>query len=183
MADCIKCGEFFQPTADEERLLASHQMEEVCMKCAMAASEGTTTHQKPPPLRVQEGKYDGTKLFRAEWFDKDNKLLCFVATPPRPWVPLHRSLRKPRKGNIHVTIISGSDGSRATSEPRVVVHTNIASFERTRRSFWVSKVPDFWDPQTGIGRIEIPFDKVDHVSEDKRSVHLKDGGIVVLTYK
>ena len=183
MANCKTCGEFFQPTTDEERLIATHLMPEICMLCAEKATQDHNKDWKPPSLFEPIGKFDGTKLHRADWFDKDEQRICFVARPPRPRLPRHRTLRKPRKGNIHVTIIGSSDAYRMTSEPRVIVHTNIATFMKSRQPFWVSKIPDFWDPHTGIGRIEIPLDKVDHVSDDEREVHLKDGGVVRLIYK
>lgn len=185
MAHCIKCGEFFQPTADEDRLLATHQMEEICMACALEQSQDSGTDWKPSPMFVPAGKFDGTKLYRAEWLDKDEKLICFVAVPIERMVRAHGSLIKPRRGTIRVTIITSSDAHRMSSQPPVIVHTNVDSFERTRTPFWVSKTPSYWDPQTGVGRIEIPRINVDHVSEDvqKKEVHLKDGGVVYLTYK
>lgn len=187
--DCKVCGEFFQPTPEEERLIATKQMEEVCLSCAMKqadAANAKDTDWKPEPLRVQPGRYDGTKLFRVEKIDKDGKLICFIAMPPKPLVPRHKSLRKPRKGVLHVGIISGGgDQQRATSQPRVVVHTNVDTFARTNSALWVSKVPGFWDAQTGVARIEIA--KADIVSVEEHAgekrVILKDGSVLRMRYE
>ena len=183
--NCKTCGEFFQPTSEEERMMAGKQIEEICMNCAMKKADAVKVDWKPEPLRIEEGRYDGTKLYRAEKFDKDGKLLCFLARPQRPLKARHRSLRKPRKGIIHVGIIGGDDGNRAASEPRVVVHTNIETFKKLRKPFWVTKVPGFWDPQTGVSRIEVPCNDVVEIVESKQEkrVVLKDGSSIRLLYK
>ena len=184
MATCKKCGEFFQPTKDEDRLLAQHKMEEVCMSCALLAENQFDDDWKPPPLRVPREKTDGTKLYRAERFGPHGELLCFLALPPKPLYPAHRSLRKPRLHNLHVMILT-DEQERLMTEPRVVVHTNVENFERTGYSFWVRKIPDYWCPHSGVGRIEVPRENIVNVTEGKRKkeVHLKDGGFVRLLYK
>jgi hypothetical protein len=184
MATCKKCGEFFQPTADEERLLAQHKMEEICMDCALLAEDGQEDDWKPPPLRVSREKTDGTKLYRAERFGPEGKLLCFLALPPKPLYPAHRSLRKPRPHNLHVTFFTERE-QRLTTEPRVVVHTNLETFRKTGQPFWVRKIPDFWDPHSGVGHIQVPNESVIDVIEDEgeRKILLRDGGFVRLLYK
>lgn len=184
MANCKKCGEFFQPTPDEERLIATHQIDEVCMPCAMAETVGKEDDYKPGPPRIPIGKYDGSKLHRAERFDKDGKLLCFVALPPKQLRPRHKSLRKPRRGIIHVSIISGNDAYRMSSQPQVVLHTNLESFRHSGQPLWFTKIPGFWDPHTGVARIEIPNADVDCIVGDapEREVRMKDGSFIKLTY-
>ncbi len=185
MADCKRCGEFFQATPDEERLIATHHIEEICMDCARAAAEDAGGDFKPEPLMIPEGKYDGTKLHRAEKFDKDGKLLCFLALPLRPLKPRHKSLRKPRKGIIHVGIISSNDMHRMSTQPRVILHTNIKNFRKTKKPLWISKIPGFWDAQTGVSRIEVQSDEVDCIVGDlpEKEIRLKDGGFIRLIYK
>jgi len=187
MSNCKKCGEFFQPSPDEERMIATKRIEEICLKCAMLLADASNMYEdyKPPPMRIPIGKYDGTKLHRAIKFDSAGNPICFTALPAVPLKALHDSLRKPRKGVIHVGIISDSDSQRMTSQPNVILHTNIDSFISSRNAFWVKKVPDFWDRQTGVSRIEVPFKDVSEVTinPQEKDVMLKDGGLIKLIYK
>lgn len=182
---CKTCGEFFQPTPDEERLIAMRHVEEVCLKCAMEQADNTETEWIPEPLRIPEGKYDGTKLWRAEKFDKAGKLLCFIARPPRPLKSRHESLRKPRKHILHVGIMGDSSRGQLASQPRVVMHTNVETFLDARKDLWISKIPGFWDPHSGVSRIEIPYQDVSEIvnGEQEKKIILKDGGVIRLVYK
>ena len=188
MSECLKCGEFFQPTPEEERLMASKQIEEICMACAIAESEKDADGQLPPPILgplVPQEKTDGTKLYRVEWFDHDGRLVSFVAIPPKPLIPRFRGRVHPKKRRLRVMTMGKDHGARMLTEPRVTLHTNLDNYEKLHQPFWARKIPDYWDPFTGVGSIEIPADEIMQIDREKQKtvVLLKNGGQVRLLYK
>jgi hypothetical protein len=194
MAVCPKCDGFYQPTPEEERLIASGQMEPLCMNCAVKnyrEREKELPPSAPMPLRETVGKTDGTKLSRVERFDAKGLSVTFTALPLLPTKSTPRILRKKKKGEDtqHVMILSNDAGrTRATNEPRVVLHTNLSTYQESKSPLlWFSKIPSYWCPFTGVGRIEVPSEDVTDVRTDAdgkvTELHLQDGGLLRLSYR
>jgi hypothetical protein len=190
MASCPKCNKFYQPTPEDEKLMTSGLMEELCMDCAISAArkrDAGLPPAVPPPLRETFGKTDGTKLARVERFDSGGLSKAFVALPLLPNKPISHTLRKERKGDLGVMIFSeGSSLSRMPNEPRVILHTNLTTFRETGHPLWFSKIPSYWCPFTGVPRIEVPNEDVVDVNTDDTGatiLGLQDGGSLRLTYR
>lgn len=190
MPSCPKCGQFYQPTPEEERLIINKQMEPICMECAIRASrekDAALAPAAPAPLRETYGKTDGTKLARVERFDSGGLSTTFVALPLLPPKPISHSIRKQKKDDLTVMVLTeGNPLSRLPNEPRVVLHTNLNTFRETGAPLWFAKVPGYWCPFTGVARIEVPNGDVTEVSNDDTGatiLKLKDGGHLRLTYR
>jgi len=190
MAKCLVCGDTFHPTAEEERLIAARKMKSVCLQCARAAYDDADDGTLAPPLPLREplAKLDGTKLCRAELFDRDMRLVCFTATPMLETRARLNALKrdKPLDEIEHVTTLGDDGRRRMPTEPRVVLHTNLETFQSTGADFWVKKLPMYWCPYTGVARIFVRHaDVADVVRGDKDKgveVVLRNGGRVRLSY-
>lgn len=190
MADCPKCGKFYQPTPEEERLIINGQMEPLCLACAVQESrkrEEALPPSAPPPLRETFGKSDGSKLARVERFNPKGQSVSFVALPPLPNKPVSHTLRKQKKGDLNVMVLSeGSSLARLPTELGVILHTNMATFRKTGQPLWFAKIPGYWCPFTGVSRIEVPNDFVSETTDDTTGatiLKLRDGGHLRLTYR
>lgn len=189
MATCPKCNEFYQPTPDEERLIANKQMEPMCIQCAIQGyreREKDLPASPPAPLRETMGKTDGTKLARVEKFDSDGRSLVFIALPPLPYKPISHTLRRRRAGDLGVLVFRGNTKtSRLATEPRITLHTNITTFRKSGQPLWFNKIPGFWCPATGAARIKVQGDDIidADVSMGATALRLKNGGLLRLSYR
>jgi len=80
----------------------------------------------------------------------------------------------------------GSSLAHAPTEPRVILHTNLATFRKTGRPLWFTKIPGYWCPYTGVARIEIPNNAVGETTYDETGatiLNLNDGSHIRLTYR
>lgn len=180
---CETCGREFTPAPDEERLMMLGQMGQVCETCARLQAPASAA--APAPLPTVNLEY--AELFRADQFDKDNRLIRFVALPIKRKSIREMSregLRKPKKTRVHSFVMS-ERGTQLHTRPNIRLHTNLETFERLHNSFWIRKLPGFWDPFTGVSEIEVPCDHIEKVERqpDRILIHLKDGGYIRLRYR
>jgi hypothetical protein len=181
---CETCGRDFTPAPDEERLMMLGQMGQVCETCARIQAPATAV--APAPLPTVNLEY--AELFRADQFDKDNRLIRFVALPIKRKSIREMSregLRKPKKNQLHTFVMSERSTQRRTTTPNVRLHTNLETFEEHHKAFWIRKLPSFWDPFTGVAEIEVPLNHIENVERqyDRVLIHLKDGGHIRLQYR
>lgn len=184
---CKKCGNFFQPSPEEERLIVAGHAEEVCLNCEKEAwleQEKDREDDAPPVMPGREYVGDGRELFRAEWFRSNGRSICFIALPLLPLRPKMSPLRRPRPHDIHVHVFSVQN-RQFTSMPRTHVQSNWENFRETNRPFWVRKRPSFQDAFTGISDIEIPAKRILEVKKSGHQVRLDvdDGSYVILSYR
>ena len=175
---CRNCGTEFYPDPDTERLMMLGQIAMVCDVCARK-------NAPPPPMATPVLPAAlGNELCRAEFYDAGGKLLRFIALPPkREWRRV-RTLRKPRKSDVAVFVMT-ERASRQTSHPPIRISSNIETFERLQADFWVMKTPGFWDGFTGVSRIDVPFVEIIDVKRNGETTELflRDGAKVRLRYR
>jgi hypothetical protein len=191
MAYCDDCKKFYKPTADEEKLIATGKMRNVCLKCAIEESRANEPDSDAAaPLRPVEfdQKHDGSKLRRAEQYDADGVLVRFVALP-RPALPVRkRTLTKYRPEQIHVTLLGPTTHAGGSHEPRTILHNNLEAFRGLKQPFWIRKIPSYQCAQTGTAAIEVPASNVGRIERINTGVtvetivHLVDGGTVRMVY-
>lgn len=187
---CKVCGEFFQPSQDEEKLIVSGSVEEVCGPCAARLwkekSDREFTETPIYPRAAVGG--DGTTLCRAEWYTKTGKLISFVSLPPilsRYEVePLHQK----KVADIRVFVFGSNSRTqyRILSEPSVILHTNLDTFKDLgAETFWVRKRPDYCNAHTGVGSIEVDARRVKNIERKERliEVTLTDGSCIRMFYR
>lgn len=175
---CKSCGSEFLPDADVDRLMLLGQIAQVCDRCALATAPKT-----PTPLAVSP-KIGGNELCRVEIYCPAGKLLRFIALPPKPKSMRPHTLRKPKKSDIHVFIMS--ENSRlGSSHPPIRLSSNIDTFEKQETDFWALKTPGFWDGFTGVAKIDVCYSEIANVDRqsDVIELHLHDGGKVLLRYR
>lgn len=183
--NCKECGQFFQPPPEEEKLITTGGLPILCPDCERKRWES----KKPPQDRapIYPGvpyKGDGTELYRVARFDERGIETTFLALPQRPFKAVAAPLRKVRKHDVHVFVMSERN-SQLNTTPRTRILTNIDTYQKQNKPLKITKIPDYWDPFTGVGTIEVKQDDiVDIVDEDlKKRVNLKDGGCVVFYYR
>lgn len=186
---CKRCKQFFQPTLDEEKLIVSGALEEICTPCATKEwVESVKNEALPAPMYPgMEYKGDGTQLYRADWFEPDGTHRAFIAMPPLPLRPALSPLRPSKTEDLRVSIMSGQGSSeRGMNEPTLTITTNLERFrEWDPPVLWVQKLPDFYDDFTGIGRIEVPAGDVIELKRTDRRIDIKlaDGSSIRLLYR
>ena len=192
MADCKICGEAFYPKAEELLLIASGDIEEICLECAMAKVDreqeaAGDTWRPVAPLTPREKISGFNKLVRVEMMDSEGDLSRFLSVRPNPLVPTYPTLRKDKPYDLHVEVIGPKRGlSRGEHEPEVYVNTNLDSFSRTGQDFWAKKTPSFVCPMTGVDEIRVRRKDILCIVNEApglRVVRLKDGRQVNLRYK
>lgn len=183
MARCKECGQDFAVTPEEQRLIVTKKMEELCMGCAMQQyQENADTFVASPPLVPRkQALQPGPK--RVLWEDPKGKLIAFMAIQPPKLYPAQMLHRLQKPGRLHPFVFQPAP-SRQPSEPTLLIYTNIDRFQANREDFWVKKVPDACDPFTGVGSISIPFEKilVAELFPEKKTVSMKDGSCVKISY-
>lgn len=176
---CDKCGGVFEPEPDVKRLMAVGQIAKLCNNCAERPPIPKISGLEPAPVDPVH-----RKLRRIDWFDEQNRKVRFIALPPtRNRYPKTQTLRKPRKTDQHVFVLSASDTETVTSPP-VRIQCNIDTFEERRIRFRATKTPAAWDAFTGVAKIEVPYNLVKRVERepDRTYVHLKTGAYLRLLY-
>lgn len=175
---CRKCGREFKPESDVERLMAVGQIEQVCDQCEVRPIP------KSVPLPVAPADAAQLVLRRIDWFGPDNRCIRFMALPPkRDWFPRRETLRKPRKTDQHVFVLSTSDRKLATSPP-VRINCNVDTFEKQHAKFRAAKTPAMWDAFTGVSKMEVPFQQIECVEREygETRLLLKNGEYLRLLY-
>lgn len=183
--NCKECGQFFQPPPEEEKLITTGGLPILCPDCERKRWQS----KEPPQARapIYPGipyKGDGTELYRVSRFDEKGIELTFLALPQKPFKPVAASLRKPRKHDVHVFVMSERN-SHPNTVPKTRILTNMDTYESRGQPLKITKVPDYWDPFTGVGSIEIQPDDIVGTSDEekKKRVDLKDGGCVIFYYR
>jgi hypothetical protein len=183
--DCKKCGQFFQPSPEEEKLLTTGGLPVLCPACEKLRWEAKKAPEDLAPVYPGvQYKGDGRELYRAARFDANGVELLFVALPPKPYKALAAPLRRPRKHDVHVFIMS-ERRSQLTTIPRTRIITNLTTFKEQKKPLKVIKIPDYWDPFTGVGAIEVKQEDIVEIERVERQTNIKltDGGQVVLYYR
>jgi len=185
---CKTCGNFFQPTPDEEKLIVTGGLDVLCNGCATADwKERSKNKGVPAPIQPGTGyKHgDGTQLYHAEWLDAQGLRVAFVAMPPIPRRATSSPLRKERKQDIHVFVMTESTGQNRRSTPRTQLYTNLDTFRKLRQPLKIEKIPNYDDPYTGTSLLR--FDPADVADIEREEglvrIHLRDGGHVLLRYR
>jgi hypothetical protein len=191
---CKKCGAVFTPSTEEEKMIASGNMDMVCLPCAMeeARTRDAADTALPyasyvhlPPIK------DFRNLFRAEQVNADGSVRLFVATPPPVPPPRGSAIYRPRKSQVQPFVMREQLVQPVTSQPRVRLKTNLDSFRKRKTSFWVKKYPSFQDAVTGTSHITINAELVCEEEITKTlvpvgrqdTIPLSDGGEVRLFYR
>lgn len=180
---CETCGREFIPAPDEERLMMLGQMGQVCETCARMQSPAAAVVSTPLPAVNLEY----AELFRVDQFNKDNRLVRFVALPLKRKSIREMSregLRRPKKHHLH-TFVMTERGNNLRTVPNIRLHTNLDTFEELHDAFWARKIPSFWDPFTGVSEISVPRTHIKNVERQQGCVliHLNDGGYIRLQYR
>jgi len=169
MAVCKKCGTSFFMSNEEERLLSIGKIEEICIECAKKeAKKKESTWTPKMPYEYLE-KTDGTKLEKVFFLDEHNRVVKFISLPPPPRKLIRRRYRE-RPYEIHAFVITERQSKRLPTEVKLILHSNIASYEN-EKTLWFKKIPGFWDPITGVDKIEVPSENVkEMIKNDNRIV-------------
>jgi len=182
---CEKCNNFFQPPAEEEKLMTTGGLPALCLECEKARWAKKEIETPLAPLFPGTAYIgDGRELYRAIWFAENGTELIFVAIPEKPRKPDIAPLRKDRLHDVRVVILSERSNNDTTT-PRVVLQTNIATYKQQNQNLWIRKVPGYWDAFTGTDEINITPDKIINVeqSDQRVNVNLKNGEKVTLYYR
>lgn len=182
---CDKCGEFFQPPPEEEKLITTGGVPALCTNCERARWAAKVVEKPLAPMFPGMGHIgDGRELYRAAWFAVDGTEKLFVAIPEKPRKPDHAPLRRERLHDIRVIILSERSSSNVTI-PVVKLQTNITNYEKLRQKLWIRKVPGYWDAFTGTDAINVNPANIANIeqSDQRIQVNLKDGEKVVLYYR
>lgn len=187
---CKLCGEFFQPSQDEEKMIVSGAVEEICGPCATKRwKEKSDREFNAAPIYPHAAVGgDGTTLCRAEWYTKMGKLISFVSLPPVRSRRDVEPLRQKKVADLHVFVMSDENwqNDRMPSEPATILHTNLDTFRQVgERTFWVRKRPDACDAFTGVGSIEFDARRIKHIERKPRLVEitLTDDSCVRMFYR
>jgi hypothetical protein len=182
MAFCQQCGTEFLTTPEEERLIITKAIAEVCMKCAMA---GVQVEEDPlklpmPPLWPRR-KFLKTQIIRVDLRNPGGEVVTFIAMEPGPYFQKYRERKRP----IHrprVTILGNPSSGREPDYVHII--TNIVRFAEEDRDLFAMKVPSMWDAATGAGEIRIERRRVQKVEHAENGVlaTLVDGHTVAGYY-
>ena len=192
MADCKACGKIYYPTAEEQMLIVSGDIEEICLECAMAQADDAAAAVEDDwapvsPLSPREKVGGFKKLYRVEHVDNEGRIDRFLSIQPRPLVPTYSMLRREKPYDLHVDVLGSKKGIyRGEHEPEVFVHTNIDTFTKTGQPFWAKKTPSFICPMTGVDVISVERQDILCLVNEApglRVVKLKNGEQVNLRYK
>lgn len=185
---CEKCNEFFQPPPEEEKLITTGGLPVLCPECER--QRWLEKDPAPPAVPVYPGMEPvvstGDELYRAARFSAEGVELLFVALPEKPRKASRTPLRKEREdeAGAHVFVMSERTG-QLSNEPRVQLMTNLNTFVKFKSPLKISKLPDCWDPFTGVGDIEIAASEIVKIEKAGNIVRvdLTDGGWVNLYYR
>jgi hypothetical protein len=183
MAFCKTCGQEFLTRPEEERLMVTGVIEQVCMACAMVGSnmnEEDPAKIPLPPMWPRRKFRNGT-IIRVDLRNEAKEVMSFIALEPGPYFPKYRERKRP----VHRPKVQILGNPNSTNEPAYVsIITNIINFEREDRDLFAMKVPSSWDPRSGIGEIRIARNLVTKVEHAENGVlaTLKDGGSVAGYY-
>lgn len=176
---CEVCKKTFKPDSDIERLMAVGQIARLCSDCVVQPHKPVAI-----PLAPTSSNTAQMVLRRIEWCTENNRVIRFMSLPPkRNRDTRHNTLRKPRKSDQHVFIIS-EGGNQMPTSPPVRINCNVDTFQRQRAKFRVMKTPNMWDAFTGVAKMEVPFTHISHIDRefDMTTVHLKNGEFIRLRY-
>lgn len=206
---CEVCSQFFQPPPEEEKILTTGGLPILCNDCERKRwidKEYPEGRQPVQPGTEHIG--DGRELYRVVRYDRNGLEIAFLALPQKPLKPRASALRKPRKHDVHVFVMSERTLHQRTAPP-VRLLTNIKAF-RERWEHWqgseqgmgggevptdtpltILKVPQYWDPYTGIGEIRIPPSEIVDITDNgvntdhprTTRISLQNGDNVVFYYR
>jgi hypothetical protein len=184
---CKACSEFFQPPPDEEKLIITGGLPVLCPACAKKDWESRRRPEDAAPVYPgTEYKHGaGTQLYRADWFGPDGRLVAFIAMPPIPRRPVMAPLRKKKKMDQHVFVLTEMGNTRKRTTPRTQLHTNLENYVKLRQPLKIEKVPAYDDPFTGTSLLRFATASVADIEREEGLVriNLNDGGHVLLRYR
>jgi hypothetical protein len=185
---CTKCDAFFQPAPEEEKLITTGGLPVLCLACEKERWKAKAPAEERVPIFPGMEPVIGTgiELYRAARFSSNGVELLFVALPTKPRKETGSPFRKerPQEAGAHVFVMSESTGQLSTI-PRVQLVTNLKTYTKYKSPLKITKIPDCWDPFTGVGDIVIDQEEIVTVSKKENivQVDLKDGGWVHLYYR
>lgn len=175
MAFCQTCGLEFLTSPEEERLIITKAIPEVCMSCAMADVPQEENPLLLPMLPLApRRRFLMDQIIRVDLRDKSGEVVSFISLEPGPYFPKHRERKRP----IHrprVTILGNPN--RGNEPMYVSIVTNIKNFEKEDRDLFAMKVPSACDARSGIGEIRIDRRQVANIRRADNGIlaTLQDG--------
>ena len=150
MAFCQTCGLEFLTSPEEERLIITKAIPEVCMACAMS---GIPQEEDPlllPMLPLApRRRFVPDQIIRVDLRNPSGDVVSFISLEPGPYFPKHRERKRP----IHrprVTILGNPN--RGNEPMYISIITNIENFEKEDRDLFAMKVPSAYDARSGLAR-------------------------------
>lgn len=178
MAFCRSCQTEFLTTPEEERLMVTGAIEEVCLKCAMAGAKvEEDPNFVPMPSLWPKRKFIKRSFLRVELRNPEGEPVSFIAMEPGPYYPKHRERKLP----AHRPRVQILGNPASGMEPNyVTIISNLSNFEKEDRDLFAKKFPNHWDPRTGIDEIRIARNRVKRIIHEANGVlaQLEDGGSV-----
>jgi len=151
---CVRCQKEFEPTPDVARLITTGRIEKLCDTCARGESGMFSSSGEV--AEIKRSKH--SVLHQVDRFNADGKHTGYIKLPPLR----KQNRRKPRPGrpgdNIRSYVMSES--RQMSNVPALKIHTNLEDFRRRGEAFWVRKLPNSADPETGLGRFELPAGRI-----------------------
>lgn len=183
---CKLCDKEFLTRPEEERLMVTGVIPQICMDCAMvgASSREEDPTKIPLPPVASRRKFTLQSILRVDLRDPNGEIIAFIAQDSGPYYSKPRERKKVmhmgQRPNVQVL---GNPGTGREPD-YVTIITNIKNFETEDRPLFVMKIPDIWSPTTGVGEIRISRDRVDHLERAENGILalLKDGGSVAAYY-
>jgi len=182
MAFCQTCGLEFLTSPEEERLIITKAIPEVCMACAMS---GIPQEEDPlllPMLPLApRRRFIPDQIIRVDLRNPSGDVVSFISLEPGPYFPKHRERKRP----IHrprVTILGNPN--RGNEPMYISIITNIENFEKEDRDLFAMKVPSAYDARSGIGEIRIDRRQVASIQRADNGIlaSLADGYSVACYY-
>lgn len=183
---CKQCGQEFLTRPEEEKMMVTGAIPQICMGCAMAGS--TSQEEDPtkfplPPLWPRR-KFLTDEILRVDLRDPQGEIIAFISQEPGPYYskPRERKKVKHMAQRPNVQILGNTRSGNEVKYATII--TNIKKFETEDRDLFAMKIPDVWTPQTGIGEIRIKRPKVLRIerAENGLLALLKDGNSVAAYY-
>lgn len=182
---CKQCGQEFLTRPEEEKMMVTGAIPQVCMACAMAGAPQEEDPSKYPlPPVGPRRKFLLTEILRVDLRSPEGEIVAFISQNPGPYYSKPRERKKVahmgQRPNVQVL---GNPGTGR--EPNyITILTNIKNFEKEDRDLFAMKIPDVWTPQTGVGEIRIKRPRVARIerAENGLLALLKDGGSVAAYY-
>jgi hypothetical protein len=183
---CKQCNKEFLTRPEEEKMMVTGAIAQVCMECAMVGmtSQEEDPRKYPMPPLGSRRRFKLTDILRADLRDPTGEVFSFIAQDPGPYYSKPRERKKVHHMGQRPNVQILGNPSTGCEPDYVAIISNFKNFEKEDRDLFVMKIPDIWSPTTGIGEIRIKRRKVDRLerAENGMLAWLKDGWSVAAYY-